>query len=55
MRHRVRSRKLSRSPSHRVAMYRNLVTSLLDHERVQTTDAKAKGVRSIAERPQSKA
>ena len=31
-------------------MYRNLVTSLLDHERVQTTDAKAKGVRSIAER-----
>ncbi len=31
-------------------MYRNLVTSLLDHERVETTDAKAKGVRSLAER-----
>ena len=31
-------------------MYRNLVTSLLEHERVQTTDAKAKGVRSLAER-----
>ena len=31
-------------------MYRNLVTSLLDHERVQTTDAKAKEVRRLAER-----
>jgi len=31
-------------------MYRNLVTSLLQHERVRTTDAKAKGVRSLAER-----
>jgi len=31
-------------------MYRNLVTSLLQHERVETTDAKAKGVRRIAER-----
>jgi large subunit ribosomal protein L17 len=31
-------------------MYRNLVTSLLDYERVETTDAKAKGVRSLAER-----
>jgi large subunit ribosomal protein L17 len=31
-------------------MYRNLVTSLLEHERIETTDAKAKGVRRIAER-----
>jgi large subunit ribosomal protein L17 len=31
-------------------MYRNMVTSLLDHERIQTTDAKAKEVRRIAER-----
>jgi large subunit ribosomal protein L17 len=31
-------------------MYRNLVTSLLDHEQVRTTDAKAKGVRSLAEK-----
>jgi large subunit ribosomal protein L17 len=31
-------------------MYRNLVTSLLEHGRVQTTDAKAKGVRSLAEK-----
>jgi large subunit ribosomal protein L17 len=50
MRHRVRAGVLGRSPSHRLAMYRNLVTSLLEHERIETTDAKAKGVRRIAER-----
>ena len=50
MRHRVRAGKLGRNSSHRVAMYRNLVTSLLDHERVQTTDRKAKEVRRLAER-----
>ena len=50
MRHRVKAGVLGRSSSHRLAMYRNLVTSLLDHERVETTDAKAKGVRSLAER-----
>jgi len=50
MRHRVRAGALGRSSSHRLAMYRNLVTSLLEHERVETTDAKAKGVRSLAER-----
>ena len=31
-------------------MYRNMVTSLLEHERIETTDAKAKGVRRLAER-----
>ena len=50
MRHRVHTRKISRSPSHRVAMYRNLVTSLLEHERIETTDAKAKEVRRLADR-----
>jgi large subunit ribosomal protein L17 len=50
MRHRVRSRKLGRTSAHRKAMYRNMVTSLLDHERIQTTDAKAKEVRRLAER-----
>ncbi len=50
MRHRVKAGVLGRSASHRTAMYRNLVTSLLDHERVRTTDAKAKGVRSLAEK-----
>ncbi len=49
MRHRVRSRRLSRTSAHRKAMFRNMVTSLLDHERIQTTDAKAKEVRRIAE------
>ena len=50
MRHRVHVRKLSRTTAHRMAMYRNLVTSLLEHERVETTDAKAKEVRRLADR-----
>lgn len=50
MRHRARTHKLSRTSAHRIAMYRNLVTSLLDHERVETTDAKAKELRRIADR-----
>ena len=50
MRHRARARKFGRSSSHRLAMYRNMVTSLLEHGRVETTDAKAKEVRRIAER-----
>ncbi len=45
MRHRKAGRKLSRSSSHRLAMFRNLVTSVLEHERVMTTDAKAKEIR----------
>ena len=50
MRHRLRSRKLGRNSAHRKAMYRNMVTSLLQHERIETTDAKAKEVRRIAEK-----
>ena len=50
MRHRKDHRKLGRSVSHRKAMLRNLVTSLLQHEEVRTTDAKAKEVRRVAER-----
>ena len=50
MRHRVHVRKLSRTTAHRLAMYRNLVTSLLEHEQVETTDAKAKEVRRLADR-----
>jgi large subunit ribosomal protein L17 len=50
MRHRIAGRKLGRTTSHRVAMLRNLVTSLLEHERVKTTDAKAKEVRPLAEK-----
>jgi large subunit ribosomal protein L17 len=50
MRHRVFVRKLGRSTPHRLAMYRNLVTSLLEHEQIETTDAKAKEVRRLADR-----
>ena len=50
MRHRWHGRKLGRTPKHRKAMTRNMVTSLLDEERVQTTLAKAKEVRRHAER-----
>ena len=50
MRHRARSRKFGRTSPHRFAMVRNMVTSLLEHGRIETTDAKAKEVRRIAER-----
>jgi len=50
MHHRIAGRKLGRTTSHRVAMLRNLVTSLLEHEKVKTTDAKAKEVRPLAEK-----
>ena len=50
MRHRVAGRKLSRSTSHRRALYRNLVTDLLKHGKITTTEAKAKEVRGLAEK-----
>jgi DNA-directed RNA polymerase subunit alpha len=50
MRHRKRGGKLSRTAAHRTAMLRNMVTSLLEHERIETTDAKAKQVRRVADR-----
>lgn len=50
MRHRVDHRKLNRTGSHRKAMYRNMVTSLFDNDRITTTDAKAKEARRLAER-----
>ena len=43
------NRKLGRTTDHRVAMLKNLTTDLLVHERVETTEARAKEVRSIAE------
>jgi large subunit ribosomal protein L17 len=49
MRHLKAGRRLSRTTEHRQAMLRNLVTSLLEHERVETTQAKAKEVRQWAE------
>src|SRR5512145_1282466 len=50
MRHNNAGRKLGRNSSHRAALYRNLVTSLFEHGKVQTTDAKAKELRKVAER-----
>jgi large subunit ribosomal protein L17 len=50
MRHRKAGRKLGRTSAHRKALLRNMVTSLLEHERIQTTDAKAKELRGVAER-----
>ena len=50
MRHKVAGRKLGRDTGHRRAMYRNLVTDLLDYEKITTTEAKAKEVRGLAEK-----
>jgi large subunit ribosomal protein L17 len=50
MRHNIAGRRLSRDSSHRQAMYRNLVTDLLRHEKIVTTEAKAKEVRGMAEK-----
>jgi len=50
MRHRVAGRELSRTKEHRLAMRRNLVASLFQHETVSTTVEKAKEVRSFAEK-----
>lgn len=50
MRHQKSGRKLGRNSSHRKAMYRNMVTSLLRHERITTTVAKAKELRGAVER-----
>lgn len=50
MRHRVAGRHLGRDTAHRLALYRNLVTELLRHERITTTEAKAKEIRPLAEK-----
>jgi large subunit ribosomal protein L17 len=50
MRHGKTGRRLGRTTSHREAMFRNLVTSFLNHEKITTTDAKAKEIRSVAEK-----
>ena len=50
MRHRKSGKKLNRTSAHRKALMRNMVTSLLAHERIETTDAKAKALRGLADR-----
>ena len=50
MRHHVAGKKLNRSVGHRTALRRNLVTALLHHERIETTEAKARAIRGQAEK-----
>jgi large subunit ribosomal protein L17 len=50
MRHRKAGRQFGRNSSHRRAMLRALTANLIAHERIQTTDAKAKELRRVAER-----
>lgn len=50
MRHRVGSRKLNRETSHRLAMLKNMVSSVIEHESITTTVPKAKEARKIVEK-----
>ncbi len=50
MRHGRAGSKLGRTSSHRDAMFRNMVTSILKHEQIVTTDARAKELRRVTER-----
>ncbi len=50
MRHRVAGKRLNRSKGHRTALRRNLITALFEHERIQTTEAKALAIRAQAEK-----
>jgi large subunit ribosomal protein L17 len=50
MRHRAKGRQLGRSSSHRRALLNNMATSLFEHGRVITTEAKAKELRPFAEK-----
>ena len=50
MRHQRKRHKLSRSPAHRKALLRNLCKEVIDHERIRTTEAKAKAVKPEVEK-----
>jgi large subunit ribosomal protein L17 len=50
MEHKVGNRKLQRTTAHRLAMLKNMVTSLIEHERITTTLPKAKEARKMAEK-----
>ena len=50
MRHKVLGRKLGRTTAHRIAMTRNMAVSLIEHERITTTEAKAKNLRPFVEK-----
>lgn len=55
MRHQVAGRILGRDTNHRKALFRNLVKSLYTHERIMTTEAKARAIRADAEKLITKA
>lgn len=50
MRHQISGSRLGRSSAHRKALRRNMITELFRHERIRTTQAKAKAIRSEAEK-----
>jgi len=50
LRHSIAGRKLGRPTAHRWALYRNLVADLVKYEKIVTTEAKAKEIRSLAEK-----
>ena len=50
MRHKYSGRKLNRTSSHRTAMFKNMMTSLIEHEEIKTTLPKAKELRKFLER-----
>lgn len=50
MRHGMKHRKLNKTSSHRKAMFRNMVNSLIEHEQIVTTLPKAKELRAIADK-----
>src|SRR5258705_1120338 len=50
MRHRLNTRKFGRTSAHRVSMFRNMVSSLIEHEKLETTHEKARLVGRLAER-----
>tara|TARA_B100000315_G_scaffold257803_1_gene307913 strand:+ start:1716 stop:2111 length:396 start_codon:yes stop_codon:yes gene_type:complete len=50
MRHRKDGRQLGRNTAHRKALFRSLLTALLDHGRIETTSAKAKELKGLADR-----
>lgn len=50
MAHRIDGRKLGRATDHRLALFRNQVTDLLKHEKIITTEAKAREVKGLAEK-----
>jgi large subunit ribosomal protein L17 len=50
VRHRKAGKKLGRTPAHRKALYANLTGALIEHGRIETTIAKAKAVKPIAEK-----